>query len=151
MNFIQLDDLTPQWGQRRGGVITPSMGAWLHLPSPIKTPEAPREENPLWESAGGDRSDNGPWKARSSETNKTKPALARQVGRGSPHQEHPVPVGCAHPPSGSSAPSRRGQASGEARGDGQATITGFFFQMKPNPRAPFCHPASHRSATVRNA
>lgn len=115
-----------------------------------KNPEAPWEENPLWESAGGDRSDNSPWKAGSSESEGTKTALARQVGRGSPHRERPVPMGCGHPTSGSSAPSTRSQASGQARGNGQATITGLFFQLKPNPRVHFCHPASNRSVTVRN-
>lgn len=100
-----------------------------------KNPKAPWEENLLWESA---------------ESDQTEAALARQVGRGSPPPPPRASRARGMCPS-SSAPSTRSQASGQARGNGQATITALFFQLKPNPRVHFCHPARDRSATARRS
>lgn len=103
-------------------------------PSPIKTPKHPgkktRSGNRL--SLTGQRQ---LWLGRWAEAPPAPPRASRARGM------------C---PS-SSAPSTRSQASGQARGNGQATITALFFQLKPNPRVHFCHPARDRSATARRS
>lgn len=102
--------------------------------------------------------DNSPWKAGKFESGGAKhrgPALAGQVSSVpafSCGSRLTVAFNCGTCPSHfwklSAFSLRPGPR--EACGKGQATITGLFFPLKPNPRVQFCHPASNHSVTVRN-
>lgn len=132
------------------GLVTPSV-----LGSPVKIPKLPGKESRWWRPFA-----NSPWKAGKSESGQDedrRPALAREAGRSSPHPIVWTPelrpsLACRMCPSDfwklSTFNVRPGpQGSPRKR---QATITGLFFQLKPNPRVHFCHPASNHSVTVRN-
>lgn len=161
VNFIHSEYLTPQWGWIRGEPTHPvcNLTMFSVLGCPVKNPKLTGKEarsgKPLVQCF-----DNSPWKAGKFDCggdNAQKASSGWAGGQRAPASLCGVQswqwlstVGCAHLTSGSSAPSTWSQAPREAHGKGQATITGLFFQLKPNPRVHFCHPASNHSVTVRN-